>query len=92
VLQIVRLRNADLGQIRAGLETFEEHGLPTGTESFWAGSDGKTFITVSEVDDISESQKFNSLYSPYFESVETYVVMDGMAGAANIKAALDMVS
>ena len=43
-----------------------EAGLPAGTESVWAGADGKTFVNIveSETPDIVAS----STYAPFFEA------------------------
>ena len=50
---------------RKAFEVFLKAGLPAGTESVWAGADGKTFINIveSESPDITTA----STYAPFFE-------------------------
>jgi hypothetical protein len=55
---------------RKALAVYGKVGLPPGTESVWAGTDGKTFINILEAEtpDITAS----STYAPFFE--ETTVI------------------
>ena len=50
---------------RKAFEVFLKAGLPAGTESVWAGADGKTFVNIveSETPDIMAA----STYAPFFE-------------------------
>lgn len=50
---------------RKAFEVFQKAGLPPGTESVWAGADGKTFVNIleSETPDIVAA----STYAPFFE-------------------------
>ena len=50
---------------RKALEVFQKAGLPTGTESSWAGADGKTFISVVESDTVDILT--SSTYAPFFD-------------------------
>jgi hypothetical protein len=58
---------------RKALEVFQKAGLPPGTESSWAGGDGKTFISIVESDavDILTS----STYAPFFEETTSMPVV-----------------
>lgn len=58
---------------RKALEVFQKAGLPPGTESSWAGADGKTFISIVETDavDILTS----STYAPFFEETTSMPVV-----------------
>ena len=49
---------------------FTKAGLPTGTESAWAGTDGKTFINIVESD--SPDVTGAATYAPFFE--ETTII------------------
>ena len=55
---------------RKALEVYGKAGLPPGTESSWAGTDGKTFVSIVEQDvpDMATS----ATYAPFFE--ETTVI------------------
>ncbi len=62
---------------RKALEVFQKAGLPPGTEATWAGTDGKTFVSVIESDapDVTGS----ATYAPFFEktTVLQVVSVDG---------------
>jgi hypothetical protein len=90
VLQIIRLRHDDHAKMRAGLENFEKNGAADGLEGLWMSSDGKTIIGFYEVNDSADLSKYNSLYAPYYEQIETHLVNDISVGVANMKAALDI--
>jgi hypothetical protein len=50
---------------RKAFEVFLKAGLPTGTESVWAGADGKTFVNIVESE--SPDMVASSTYGPFFE-------------------------
>ena len=62
---------------RKALEVFTKAGLPPGTESVWAGTDGKTFINILEADtpDVTAA----ATYAPFFEetTIIPVVAVDG---------------
>ena len=55
---------------RQALEVFTKTGLPPGTETTYAASDGKTFINIVDAD-VPDTQAA-STYAPFFE--ETTVI------------------
>jgi len=55
---------------RRAREVFAKVGLPPGTEALWAGTDGKTFISVVETDVPDTTTA--ATYAPFFE--ETSVI------------------
>jgi hypothetical protein len=59
---------------RQGLEVFSKAGLPSQAVESWAGVDGKTFVTVLDVEgnfDLVPSLT----YGPFFEDVEVIPVV-----------------
>lgn len=50
---------------RQALAVFTKAGLPPGTESAWAGTDGKTFINIVESD--APDMTAAATYAPFFE-------------------------
>jgi hypothetical protein len=50
---------------RKAFDVFQKAGLPSGTESIWAGADGKTFVSV--VDSDTPDMVAASTYAPFFE-------------------------
>lgn len=50
---------------RKALEVFLKAGLPPGTESVFAGTDGKTFINLVDTDEPDMTAA--STYAPFFE-------------------------
>jgi hypothetical protein len=58
---------------RKALEVYAKAGLPPGTETVWAGTDGKTFINIieSDVPDMTAS----STYAPFFEKTKVIPVV-----------------
>jgi len=58
---------------RKALEVYSKAGLPPGTESVWAGTDGKTFVNVvdAETPDITAA----STYAPFFEETTVLPVV-----------------
>ena len=62
---------------RKALQVFTKAGLPPGTESVWAGTDGKTFINILESDtpDVTTA----ATYAPFFEetTIIPVVAVDG---------------
>ncbi|HLN07142.1 MAG TPA: hypothetical protein VK217_12740 [Acidimicrobiales bacterium] len=58
---------------RKALEVFLKAGMPEGTETLLAGTDGKTFITI--VDEDTPDMKTSAAYGPFFESVEVMPVV-----------------
>jgi len=50
---------------RKVFEVFQKAGLPTGTESVWAGLDGKTFVNIVESD--TPDMVGASTYGPFFD-------------------------
>jgi len=89
VIQIGRLRSTDHTEMREGLANFQKHGAP-GMAAGWLSADARTYIMLYEVDDPSELHKYNTLYAPYIESVETHVVSDLAVGTANMGAGLEL--
>jgi hypothetical protein len=55
---------------RQALEVYGKAGLPAGTETTWAGIDGKTFVNVVETD--APDIQATSTFAPFFE--ETTVI------------------
>jgi len=62
---------------RTALEAYLKVGLGEGTESTWAGTDGKTFINVVETD--APDMTTAATYAPFFEEVKVIpvVAVDG---------------
>jgi hypothetical protein len=89
VMQIGRLRSSDHAEMREGLANFEKHGAP-GMEALWLSADARTLVALYELDDPSELHKYQTLYAPYLESVETHLMSDAAAGTANMRAGLDL--
>jgi hypothetical protein len=50
---------------RKALDVFKKAGLPPGTESTWAATDGKTFVTIVEAD--APDIAMTATYAPFFE-------------------------
>jgi hypothetical protein len=76
--------------MREGLQNFGKHGPIPGTEAIWFSADGRTLVTIFDIDDPSEMHKYGTLYAPYSEQVETHVVSDATTGVANMQAGLDL--
>jgi len=55
------------------LEVFSKAGLPPGTETVWAGTDGKTFVNV--VDSDTPDTQAASTYAPFFEETTVLPVV-----------------
>jgi hypothetical protein len=49
--------------MREGLENFVKHGVP-GIEANWFSADGRTVVTVYEIDDIADLHKYATFYAP----------------------------
>jgi hypothetical protein len=58
---------------RKALEVFQKAGLPPGTESVWASTDGKTFINIVESD--APDMTASSTYAPFFEETQVFQVV-----------------
>ena len=60
--------------VTQAFEVFGKVGNAEGTQALYAASDGKTFISVTESDELD----FVALatYAPFFEKVTTYPVVD----------------
>jgi hypothetical protein len=58
---------------RRALEVFQKAGLPPGTESVWASTDGKTFINIVESD--APDMTASSTYAPFFEKTTVLQVV-----------------
>jgi hypothetical protein len=58
---------------RKALEVFQKAGLPPGTESVWASTDGKTFINMVESD--APDMTASSTYAPFFEETHVFQVV-----------------
>ena len=89
VLAIIRLWNSSHAEIREGLESFKKHGAP-GMEASWFSADGRTVVSIYEIDDPTDLHKYSTMYAPYIETTETHVVSDASAGVANMSAGLDL--
>ena len=59
---------------RKALEVFTKAGLAPGTLSTWAGTDGKTFISLVESD--APDTKTAATYAPFFDQVTVIPVID----------------
>ena len=71
---------------RKALEVFIKAGVAPGTEATWAGTDGKTFITI--VDSDAPDITIAATYAPFFETVRVIpVVAVDAAWLAAIQAA-----
>jgi hypothetical protein len=55
------------------LEVFSKAGLPPGTETVYAGTDGKTFVNV--VDSDTPDIQAASTYAPFFEETTVLPVV-----------------
>lgn len=67
---------------RKALEVFVKAGLPPGTEATWAGTDGKTFISIVETD--APDMTAAATYAPFFEEtniIPVVAVDDAWMGA-----------
>lgn len=69
---------------RKGLEVFLKAGLPRGTEVLYAGLDGKTYITIVEVDENDIDLLTTYTYAPFWESTTVMPVVE--AGEAWLQA------
>ena len=58
---------------RKALEVFQKAGMPAGTESLWASTDGKTFVNIVETD--SPDMAASSTYAPFFEKTKVIQVV-----------------
>jgi hypothetical protein len=58
---------------RKALEVFTKAGLPPGTEAIWAGTDGKTFISIVETD--APDMTSAATYAPFFEKTTVIPVV-----------------
>jgi hypothetical protein len=58
---------------RKALEVFLKAGLPQGTETTYAASDGKTFINIVESD--APDMVAASTYAPFFDKSEVFQVV-----------------
>ena len=70
---IVRLAPG-VESVQQAFEVFGKVGPVGGTQQLYAASDGKTFITVSENDELDIGGA--ATYAPFFESSVTYPVVD----------------
>ena len=50
---------------RKALEVYSKAGMPAGTQATWAGTDGKTFISIIESD--TPDMTASATYAPFFE-------------------------
>jgi hypothetical protein len=55
------------------LQAYAKAGLPPGTESTWAGVDGKTFITVVDTD--APDMATSATYAPFMDDVTVIPVV-----------------
>ena len=58
---------------RKALEVFMKAGLPPGTETTWAGADGKTFINLIETD--NPDMTAASTFAAFFEKTTVIPVV-----------------
>ena len=58
---------------RNAIEVIQKAGLPPGTESVWAGIDGKTFVNIVESE--SPDMVAASTYGPFFEKSKVIPVV-----------------
>lgn len=60
--------------VKQAFEVFGKIGMAEGTQALYAGTDGKTFFTLTETDDPDLVSA--ATYAPFFESVEIMPVVD----------------
>lgn len=72
-VSIVRLAPG-VDNVRQAFETFGKHGNVEGTQQLYAGTDGKTFVSISESD--SPDMAGIATYAPFFESTTIIPVVD----------------
>ena len=58
---------------RKALEVFQKAGVPPGTESLWASTDGKTVINIVETD--TPDMTTAATYAPFFEQTTVFPVV-----------------
>ena len=58
---------------RKALEVYGKAGMPSGTESPWAGTDGKTFVSIIEQD--VPDTVLSATYAPFFEEATVIPVV-----------------
>jgi hypothetical protein len=58
---------------RKALEVYGKAGMPSGTESSWAGTDGKTFVSIIE-QDVPDTM-LSATYAPFFEEATVIPVV-----------------
>ena len=71
-IQIGRLAPG-IDNARKALEVFAKVGEVPGTESTWASADGKTFVSLLEVD--SFDMTTFATYAPFFEELTVFPVV-----------------
>lgn len=60
--------------VKKAFEVFGKTGTAEGTQALYAGTDGKTFFTLTETD--NPDMVSSATYAPFFESVEIMPVVD----------------
>jgi hypothetical protein len=71
-IQIGRLAPG-IDNARKALEVFGKVGELPGTESTWASADGKTFVSLLEID--SPDMTTIATYAPFFEELTVFPVV-----------------
>ena len=72
-VSIVRLAPG-VDNVKKAFEVFGKHGTTEGTEVLYAGTDGKTFVSIADSE--SPDMAGVSTYAPFFESTTIIPVVD----------------